>query len=115
MWSVPSQCSSEGDLSRVPSISVGEYGDMIGAARAIKTQTRIMARPIVALLDRTSSEITLRSQAIGDDAHRNQPSLFRRSSGADVDDISDNNGFELSLMVRAPVQSPITQIECVDS
>ncbi len=36
----------------VPDNSVGEYGDMMGAARAIKAQARIMATPIVALLER---------------------------------------------------------------
>jgi hypothetical protein len=53
MMSVPSQCSHEDDSSLVPSNPVGEYGDMTGAAMAMKIQTKIMARPIIALLDRT--------------------------------------------------------------
>ena len=71
----------------------------MGAAMAIKTQTRIMAAPIVALLDRVRSEITFGSQAIGDD----------------VGDISGNNELDLSLMDMVPFLSPITHIECVDS
>ncbi len=43
-WSVPSQWSSEGDSSLEPSNPVGEYGDMIGAAMAIKTQKRLWLR-----------------------------------------------------------------------
>jgi hypothetical protein len=40
---------------------------MRGAATATKTQKRIMATPIIALLDQASSEITFRSHVIEDD------------------------------------------------
>jgi hypothetical protein len=115
MLSVPSQCSREGESSLGPRISVGGYGDMMGAAIAIKIQKRIIAVPIVALFDLTIFEIAFRSLAIRDVPRLNLPPLFRRSPVADVDCVLDNDEFELSLIVRPPVQSPITQIECADS
>ncbi len=87
----------------------------MGVAMAIKTQIRIMIAPTVALLDWMSLEITLPSQAMGDDAHRNQPPLFRRSSVGDIGGIPGDNEFDPSLMVMVAVLSPITQIECAGS
>ena len=82
---------------------------------AIKTQTRIMVAPIVALLDWMSAEITLRSQPIGADAERNRPLLSRRSAFGDVGDFPGDNEFDPSFMVMLAVLSPIIQIECVGS
>ena len=87
----------------------------MGVAKAIKTQKKIMPAPIVALLDWRSLEITLPSQAMGDDSHRNQPPLFRRSSVGDIGDILGVIEFDPSLMVMVAVLSPITQIECAGS
>jgi len=88
---------------------------MMGVAKAIKTQKKIMPAPIVALLDWMSLEITIPSQAMGDDAHRNQSPLFRRSSVGDIGGVSGDNEFDPSLMVMVAVLSPITQIECAGS
>ena len=88
---------------------------MMGVAKAIKSQKKIMPAPIVALLDWMSLESILPSQAMGDDAHRNQPPLFRRSSVGDIGGIPGDNEFDPSLMVMVAVLSPITQIECAGS
>ena len=92
-----------------------EYGDMMGAAMATNIQKRMMTTPIVALRERRRSAIVVRRRTPRGDPRRVRRSISPCSCVSEVGDFVGNNEFELSLMVRTPVQSPITQIECVDS
>ena len=74
----------------------------MGVAMAIKTQARITIAPIVALLDWTSAELALRSQATRDESHRNRPSPLPPPLG-EVGDVSGSNDLDPPVMMMIPV------------